>query len=42
VSDQAFDTAVARFGSKTVLELSSILGYYSMLAIVMRVYRVKP
>jgi len=42
VPDRVFDLAVARLGHKTVVELSSILGYYSMLAIVMRVYRVKP
>jgi 4-carboxymuconolactone decarboxylase len=42
VPDEVFDLAIGRLGQKTVVELSSILGYYSMLAIVMRIYRVKP
>jgi len=42
VSDIVFNATVARFGDKTVVELSSILGYYSMLAIVMGIFRVKP
>ena len=42
VPDPVFDLAVARLGRKTVVELSAILGYYSMLAIVMRIYRVRP
>lgn len=42
VSDAVFSAAVARFGQKTVVELASILGYYSMLAIVMGIYRVRP
>jgi 4-carboxymuconolactone decarboxylase len=42
VPDSVFNQAVARFGSRTVVELSSILGYYSMLAIAMAIYRVKP
>ena len=37
-----FDAAVARFGQRTVVELGSILGYYSMLAIVLKIFRVKP
>lgn len=42
VPEEVFERAVARFGQKSVVELASILGYYSMLAIVMRIYRVKP
>lgn len=42
VPDAVFSAAVSRFGQKTVVELASILGYYSMLAIVMAIYRVKP
>jgi 4-carboxymuconolactone decarboxylase len=42
VSDELFDRAVERFGKRTVVELTSILGYYSMLAIVLRVFRVRP
>ncbi|HEY8507585.1 MAG TPA: carboxymuconolactone decarboxylase family protein [Steroidobacteraceae bacterium] len=41
VPDHLFDAATARFGTRTVAELASILGYYSMLAIVMHVFRVK-
>jgi 4-carboxymuconolactone decarboxylase len=37
-----FDAAVARFGPRTVVELGSILGYYSMLAIVLKIFRVQP
>jgi 4-carboxymuconolactone decarboxylase len=42
VPDAVFSLAVERFGEKTVVELASILGYYSMLAIVMSIYRVTP
>ena len=35
-----FEAAVARFGPRTVVELGSILGYYSMLAIVLKIFRV--
>jgi 4-carboxymuconolactone decarboxylase len=42
VPQALYDAAVARFGMRTVVELSSILGYYSMLAIVLRIFRVKP
>jgi 4-carboxymuconolactone decarboxylase len=42
VPDAVFSAAVVRFGQKTVVELASILGYYSMLAIVMGIFRVKP
>lgn len=42
VPDAVFGLAVARFGQKTVVELASILGYYSMLAIVMGIFRVRP
>ena len=42
VPEPLYAAAVARFGMRTVVELSSILGYYSMLAIVLRVFRVKP
>jgi 4-carboxymuconolactone decarboxylase len=41
VPDELFAAAVARFGRKTVVELASILGYYSMLAIVLNLFRVK-
>jgi 4-carboxymuconolactone decarboxylase len=42
VDDELFQRAVERFGERTVVELTSILGYYSMLAILLRVFRVKP
>jgi 4-carboxymuconolactone decarboxylase len=40
VPDELFAAATARFGEKTIVELTSILGYYSMLAIVLNVFRV--
>jgi 4-carboxymuconolactone decarboxylase len=42
VPDDIFKRAVETFGQKTVVELAGILGYYSMLAIVMSIYRVRP
>jgi 4-carboxymuconolactone decarboxylase len=42
VPDDVFDAVVERLGNKTAVELASILGYYSMLAIVMGIFRVKP
>jgi 4-carboxymuconolactone decarboxylase len=42
VPDEIFKRAVDTFGQQTVVELAGILGYYSMLAIVMGVYRVRP
>ena len=40
VPDELFAAATARFGEKTTVELASILGYYSMLAIVLNLFRV--
>lgn len=42
VPDALFNAAVERFGGRTVAELSSILGYYSMLAVVLNIFRVRP
>jgi 4-carboxymuconolactone decarboxylase len=42
VPDAQFNAAVGRFGMRIVVELSSILGYYSMLAIVLNIFRVRP
>ena len=42
VSDALFEGAVARFGRRTVIELAAILGYYSMLAIAIRIFRLSP
>jgi 4-carboxymuconolactone decarboxylase len=41
VPDALFDAAVARFGRPRVVEFIGVLGYYSMLAIFMRVFRVE-
>ncbi len=42
VPDDLFAAAQARFGEKAVVELAGLLGYYSMLAICLRIYRVPP
>jgi 4-carboxymuconolactone decarboxylase len=42
VPDEIFERAVARFGRKSVVELGALLGYYSMLAIVIGIFRVRP
>lgn len=42
VPDEIFAAAVERFGRRTVIELAGLLGYYSMLAIALRVFRVPP
>lgn len=42
VPDELFAAAVERFGRRTVIELTGLLGYYSMLAIALRVFRVPP
>src|SRR5215467_4317969 len=41
VPDALFNDAVARFGRPRVVEFVGVLGYYSMLAIFMRVFRVE-
>jgi len=40
VPDELFEEAIGRFGRRTVVELVGVLGYYSMLAIALRVFRV--
>jgi 4-carboxymuconolactone decarboxylase len=40
VPDDLFAEAVGRFGRRTIVELVAVLGYYSMLAIALRVFRV--
>ncbi|MFC7398440.1 carboxymuconolactone decarboxylase family protein [Chelatococcus sp. GCM10030263] len=40
VPDALFEAALARFGRRTVAELVGVLGYYSMLAIALRIFRV--
>ncbi len=42
VPDDIFAAAEARFGRKAVVELAGLLGYYSMLAICLRIFRVPP
>jgi 4-carboxymuconolactone decarboxylase len=42
VSDALFARAVERFGRKTIVELAGILGYYSMLAMAIRIFRLPP
>jgi 4-carboxymuconolactone decarboxylase len=42
VSDALFGRAIARFGRKTVVELAGLLGYYSMLAVAIRIFRLTP
>jgi 4-carboxymuconolactone decarboxylase len=42
VPDALFTRAVERFGRATIVELSGLLGYYSMLAIAIRIFRLRP
>jgi 4-carboxymuconolactone decarboxylase len=42
VSDSTFGACVSRFGRRVTVELAGILGYYSMLAIAIRIFRLKP
>ncbi|HEX3484422.1 MAG TPA: carboxymuconolactone decarboxylase family protein [Micropepsaceae bacterium] len=40
VPDTLFDKTVTKFGRRRVVELAGVLGYYSGLAILMRIFRV--
>jgi len=40
VSDALFEQAVTRFGRRRVVELAGLLGYYSGLAMLLRIFRV--
>jgi 4-carboxymuconolactone decarboxylase len=40
VPDALFEAACARFGRRTTVELASLMGYYSLLAIVLKIFRV--
>jgi 4-carboxymuconolactone decarboxylase len=42
VPDALFASAVERFGRATTVELAGVLGYYSMLAIAIRIFRLQP
>jgi 4-carboxymuconolactone decarboxylase len=41
IPDDLFARAVAQFGRPRVVELAGVLGYYSSLAILLRIFRVK-
>lgn len=40
IPDALFEEAVNRFGRKTTTEIAGVLGYYSMLAIALKIFRV--
>ena len=40
IPDALFDKAVEQFGRRRVVELTGVLGYYSGLAILLRIFRV--
>jgi 4-carboxymuconolactone decarboxylase len=42
VPDALFARAVERFGRRTVVELAGLIGYYSMLAMAIRIFRLPP
>jgi 4-carboxymuconolactone decarboxylase len=42
VPDPLFEQAIAQFGRRRVVELTGVLGYYSSLAILLRIFRVAP
>jgi 4-carboxymuconolactone decarboxylase len=42
IPDGLFERAVGRFGRTTTVELAGLLGYYSMLAIAIRIFRLPP
>ena len=42
VPDALFEEAVARFGRRRVVELTGVLGYYSLVAMLLRIFRVSP
>ena len=42
VPDPLFEEAIARFGRRRVVEFAGILGYYSGLAMLLRIFRVAP
>lgn len=42
VPDGLFSSVVDRFGRVTTVELAGVLGYYSMLAIAIRIFRLQP
>jgi 4-carboxymuconolactone decarboxylase len=42
VPDALFEEAVGRFGRRRVVDLAGILGYYSGLAMLLRIFRVTP
>ncbi len=42
LSDALFARAIDTFGRRTVVELTGIIGYYSMLAMAIRIFRLPP
>ena len=42
ISDAMFEAAMERFGRRRVVELAGILGYYSGLAMLLRIFQVEP
>ena len=42
IPDALFEEAVALFGRRRVVELTGVIGYYSSLAILLRIFRVVP
>src|SRR6266481_5588240 len=42
IPDALFEEAVALFGRRRVVELTGVIGYYSSLAILLRIFRVIP
>lgn len=42
VPDELFEEARSRFGYKPVVELAGLIGYYSMLAMALRIFKVPP
>jgi 4-carboxymuconolactone decarboxylase len=42
ISDTVFERCVSRFGRRVTVELAAILGYYSTLAIAIRIFRLRP
>jgi 4-carboxymuconolactone decarboxylase len=42
VSQATFDAAMAAFGERTVVELTLLLGYYTLMAMTINAFQVKP
>ena len=42
LDDQQYDQAVATLGERSLVELSTLVGYYATLALQLRIFRVDP